>query len=109
MGAMNGRSRCTTERMDSRSKHRPGRLRSEEHTSELQSRLHLVCRLLLEKKKNHTTFVFRRHRHFSHGMTDEKHRSIPIYSDYQPPRTPTHRTDDPYCHLRTDPSPDTSV
>src|SRR2546429_4307632 len=28
--------------------HRP---RSEEHTSELQSRLHLVCRLLLEKKK----------------------------------------------------------
>src|SRR2546422_3306231 len=33
---------------------RPARLaaRSEEHTSELQSRLHLVCRLLLEKKKN---------------------------------------------------------
>src|SRR2546422_8007678 len=33
----------------------PGR--SEEHTSELQSRLHLVCRLLLEKKKKnkHTT------------------------------------------------------
>src|SRR2546429_2511028 len=28
------------------------RMRSEEHTSELQSRLHLVCRLLLEKKKN---------------------------------------------------------
>src|SRR5256884_5229148 len=28
------------------------RERSEEHTSELQSRLHLVCRLLLEKKKN---------------------------------------------------------
>src|SRR2546422_4349566 len=27
-------------------------LRSEEHTSELQSRLHLVCRLLLEKKKS---------------------------------------------------------
>src|SRR2546429_5766400 len=27
------------------------KLRSEEHTSELQSRLHLVCRLLLEKKK----------------------------------------------------------
>src|SRR5690554_7631163 len=27
-------------------------LRSEEHTSELQSRPHLVCRLLLEKKKN---------------------------------------------------------
>src|SRR3989442_3190263 len=28
------------------------RCRSEEHTSELQSRPHLVCRLLLEKKKN---------------------------------------------------------
>src|ERR1041385_9355602 len=30
----------------------PARARSEEHTSELQSRLHLVCRLLLEKKNN---------------------------------------------------------
>src|SRR2546422_8394247 len=30
--------------------------RSEEHTSELQSRLHLVCRLLLEKKKTSTDF-----------------------------------------------------
>src|SRR2546429_4547012 len=29
------------------------RFRSEEHTSELQSRLHLVCRLLLEKKKKY--------------------------------------------------------
>src|SRR2546429_6652298 len=29
--------------------------RSEEHTSELQSRLHLVCRLLLEKKNNNDT------------------------------------------------------
>src|SRR2546422_3137611 len=31
------------------------RMRSEEHTSELQSRLHLVCRLLLEKKKKKKT------------------------------------------------------
>src|SRR5690625_7122014 len=31
--------------------HRQARTRSEEHTSELQSRGHLVCRLLLEKKK----------------------------------------------------------
>src|SRR2546429_3804684 len=30
--------------------------RSEEHTSELQSRLHLVCRLLLEKKKKKKTY-----------------------------------------------------
>src|SRR5687768_18244766 len=34
-----------------------GRARSEEHTSELQSRLHLVCRLLLEKKKKRPTAV----------------------------------------------------
>src|SRR5690554_7724599 len=32
--------------------HTGGPIRSEEHTSELQSRPHLVCRLLLEKKKN---------------------------------------------------------
>src|SRR2546429_1524378 len=32
--------------------------RSEEHTSELQSRLHLVCRLLLEKKKNTVTALY---------------------------------------------------
>src|SRR5690625_7043462 len=32
------------------------RARSEEHTSELQSRGHLVCRLLLEKKKNVTRY-----------------------------------------------------
>src|SRR2546422_11095332 len=33
----------------------PRARRSEEHTSELQSRLHLVCRLLLEKKKKNCT------------------------------------------------------
>src|SRR2546429_2518088 len=33
--------------------------RSEEHTSELQSRLHLVCRLLLEKKNNMTHSTMR--------------------------------------------------
>src|SRR2546429_5227633 len=32
--------------------------RSEEHTSELQSRLHLVCRLLLEKKKEELSVLF---------------------------------------------------
>src|SRR2546429_6678100 len=38
--------------------HRRDRLRrSEEHTSELQSRLHLVCRLLLEKKKTQITHI----------------------------------------------------
>src|SRR2546422_3402960 len=34
-------------------------VRSEEHTSELQSRLHLVCRLLLEKKKTFAIHVVR--------------------------------------------------
>src|SRR3712207_7054095 len=36
---------------------RGGLERSEEHTSELQSRQYLVCRLLLEKKKNQKTFI----------------------------------------------------
>src|SRR3989449_7113677 len=37
-----------------------GQQRSEEHTSELQSRLHLVCRLLLEKKNNVAEHDYRR-------------------------------------------------
>src|SRR2546429_3395160 len=41
-------------------------LRSEEHTSELQSRLHLVCRLLLEKKKMKNRFIFPHTTHTSH-------------------------------------------
>src|SRR5260370_10238721 len=36
-----------------------GRVRSEEHTSELQSHLNLVCRLLLEKKKKNTVTSFK--------------------------------------------------
>src|SRR3712207_7306672 len=41
--------------------------RSEEHTSELQSRQYLVCRLLLEKKKNHRkTILTRMTRHTIH-------------------------------------------
>src|SRR2546422_8104160 len=48
--------------------------RSEEHTSELQSRLHLVCRLLLEKKKtniHHTQLFVKniRRRRFAHSNT----------------------------------------
>src|SRR2546429_4144395 len=39
---------------DASREERPIDRRSEEHTSELQSRLHLVCRLLLEKKKEIT-------------------------------------------------------
>src|SRR2546425_4689970 len=47
-------ARC--DRVSHRWRHRPDRhvegVRSEEHTSELQSLAYLVCRLLLEKKKN---------------------------------------------------------
>src|SRR5687768_18302623 len=44
--------------------------RSEEHTSELQSRLHLVCRLLLEKKKKNTqrTDAHSRNAHAPHSL-----------------------------------------
>src|SRR2546429_3696560 len=45
--------------------------RSEEHTSELQSRLHLVCRLLLEKKK--TTLLEKTRDNKQHACTDILH------------------------------------
>src|SRR2546429_876568 len=48
------RAGCATTRAR-RGRRRPHTSRSEEHTSELQSRLHLVCRLLLEKKKKKQT------------------------------------------------------
>src|SRR5690348_17963840 len=50
-GAYTGR----VDRAGGRRRGDPGPLRSEEHTSELQSPVHLVCRLLLEKKKQNTT------------------------------------------------------
>src|SRR2546422_1334210 len=59
----NARDRAREGALRSRARQRPaarrrpgehGGVRSEEHTSELQSRLHLVCRLLLEKKKKDT-------------------------------------------------------
>src|SRR2546422_8518910 len=62
---------------------RPGRreaagtTRSEEHTSELQSRLHLVCRLLLEKKKNARLAIHTSHANVKAGVAhvlDVSHR-----------------------------------
>src|SRR2546422_10375679 len=54
-GARSRRERCSTSGLCSKSVASAmwgvEATRSEEHTSELQSRLHLVCRLLLEKKK----------------------------------------------------------
>src|SRR2546422_7890970 len=49
--AISGNQRARSNRREPPDGIGPPRLRSEEHTSELQSRLHLVCRLLLEKKK----------------------------------------------------------
>src|SRR2546422_2620284 len=43
-------------------------VRSEEHTSELQSRLHLVCRLLLEKKKK-----------IRHNRQQQRHYDLPLH------------------------------
>src|SRR2546422_3731644 len=45
--------------------------RSEEHTSELQSRLHLVCRLLLEKKKKHHDTNFNSPLHYRAEIADD--------------------------------------
>src|SRR5476651_294081 len=47
------------------------RFRSEEHTSELQSRQYLVCRLLLEKKKKHADGL--RNQIFTHDVQDHTH------------------------------------
>src|SRR2546422_4240193 len=63
--SMSRRVTCSRARRWSRSMAR--KTRSEEHTSELQSRLHLVCRLLLEKKKQTTTACdYASDRHNSH-------------------------------------------
>src|ERR1039458_10408987 len=52
-----------------------GKARSEEHTSELQSLRHLVCRLLLEKKKNKTNHKRRRHpQQLCRGQDRPRHR-----------------------------------
>src|SRR5689334_23607538 len=45
-----------------RFEHAGDKLRSEEHTSELQSQFHLVCRLLLEKKKNIRSNLYKNNR-----------------------------------------------
>src|SRR2546422_2026661 len=47
--------------------------RSEEHTSELQSRLHLVCRLLLEKKKKKSHTLNSKLEPYSNGRPEPEH------------------------------------
>src|SRR2546422_3074331 len=57
-------------RVTARVRRRARSQRSEEHTSELQSRLHLVCRLLLEKKK-------KRDKQSIQGTTTRRHQTAP--------------------------------
>src|SRR2546428_9086753 len=52
-------------------------VRSEEHTSELQSRSDLVCRLLLEKKKNNTRTLI----HISIARSPVTHTSRLLYTE----------------------------
>src|SRR5690349_23164750 len=50
--------------------------RSEEHTSELQSRRDLVCRLLLEKKKKKKNHKLRRQHRYKKNLTKSPHNFI---------------------------------
>src|SRR2546422_6810129 len=59
-------------------------LRSEEHTSELQSRLHLVCRLLLEKKK--ATPPPARRTPSTRTRSRRRRRAVAVRSPPRPPR-----------------------
>src|SRR3712207_826726 len=73
-------ARCRQRNRDRRRRRRP---RSEEHTSELQSRQYLVCRLLLEKKKNilpqvHSLFFFFNDTATTEIYTLSLHDALPI-------------------------------
>src|SRR2546430_9176573 len=63
------RSRRTPARVARRERFAHPR-RSEKHTSELKSQSNLVCRLLLEKKKRHTTYRAALHGSFDHLDTN---------------------------------------
>src|SRR5260370_28810572 len=54
----------------------PSKGRSEEHTSELQSHLNLVCRLLLEKKKTTSSTSSQQERLCASGLKTRRHRLI---------------------------------
>src|SRR5690349_23439109 len=61
---------------------RHGCARSEEHTSELQSRRDLVCRLLLEKKKTNKKRHLRRISHPQPKPPSSKHRTRSVHAPY---------------------------
>src|ERR1039458_8351671 len=68
-------------------------MRSEEHTSELQSLRHLVCRLLLEKKK-HNRLAYPQARRLCGAWRE---RSRPSLRSIRTPTTLAHPTIDPHC------------
>src|SRR2546430_4043451 len=78
------------------------RWRSEEHTSELQSQSNLVCRLLLEKKKELRTAGYRPPRNGRSGRSSRSPRNA-----HAPPRPARHRPGPapgpPPCVLRSHP------
>src|SRR6266568_7676162 len=67
------RGRSWPARPGSRAGPRSSRTRSEEHTSELQSQFHLVCRLLLEKKKKTHKQYVNQHKNPNHHHHHPKH------------------------------------
>src|SRR5260370_18416884 len=62
------RRRCSISGSPARRSARRRHARSEEHTSELQSHLNLVCRLLLEKKKKKMIIYKTLVEHYEHSM-----------------------------------------
>src|SRR4029434_10865932 len=85
------------------------RLRSEEHTSELQSHLNLVCRLLLEKKKNNCSLLI--HTHDTHAHQAQQHTHIRTQCELRgrmtryAQSTPSHRERDCFFFFLIDRAP----
>src|SRR5438876_8045380 len=53
-------------------------MRSEEHTSELQSPVHLVCRLLLEKKKKTNQLLLNYHTNYTLPISSKQSPTLPV-------------------------------
>src|SRR5207244_8015000 len=70
---LDGAGRVGAIELDQQSSHAEVPRRSEEHTSELQSPDHLVCRLLLEKKNKQTKDQTEREHNYSRSTRVEKH------------------------------------
>src|SRR2546425_5051688 len=86
---------------------RRSRLRSEEHTSELQSLAYLVCRLLLEKKKNrHVRTSSRTHEFFQYPTL--RIRSSILLSDFDSSELATSHSASNDCRTPDGPAPRTT-